>query len=110
MTEQRYFDRDLSWLSFNERVLLEAAKETVPLSGRINFLSIYSSNLDEFYRVRIPALMALQKIKKEKNSGYTAEIVQKVAEKIQNQQVIFGRILFERIIPLLKENGVHLIY
>ena len=58
--------RDISWLSFNERVLLEAAKENVPLVERINFLSIYSSNLDEFYRVRIPALMALQKIKKEK--------------------------------------------
>ena len=57
-----FFDRDISWLSFNGRVLAEAAKEAVPLLERIKFLSIYSSNLDEFYRVRMPAMMALQKI------------------------------------------------
>jgi polyphosphate kinase len=108
--EQRYFDRDLSWLSFNERVLLEAGKETVPLSDRINFLSIYSSNLDEFYRVRIPALLALQKIKKEKSSQPPAEILQKVTDKIHSQQELFGKILTEKIIPLLKENTVHLVY
>ena len=45
-----YFDRDLSWLSFNERVLNEARREGVPLMEKIRFLGIYSSNLDEFYR------------------------------------------------------------
>ena len=51
-----FLNRELSWLYFNERVLQEAADETVPLIERIKFLSIYSSNLEEFYRVRIATL------------------------------------------------------
>ena len=47
--DNRYFKRDISWLSFNYRVLLEAEDETLPLYERINFISIYSSNLEEFY-------------------------------------------------------------
>jgi len=48
-----YFDKELSWLSFNERVLQEASDETVPIVDRIRFLGIYSANLDEFFRVRV---------------------------------------------------------
>ena len=47
--DNRYFKRDISWLSFNYRVLLEAEDETLPLYERINLISIYSSNLEEFY-------------------------------------------------------------
>ena len=46
--ENRYFKRDISWLSFNYRVLLEAEDDSLPLYERINFISIYSSNLEEF--------------------------------------------------------------
>nr|WP_262919805.1 hypothetical protein [Niabella hibiscisoli] len=53
--------RDFSWLEFNERLLFEAADNTVPLAERLKFLSIYSSNLDEFSRVRIPTIIALGK-------------------------------------------------
>ena len=49
----RYFNRDMSWLSFNYRVLLEAADEQLPLYERINFIAIYTSNLEEFYKVRV---------------------------------------------------------
>ena len=49
MTENNYFDRDLSWLSFNDRVLQEAGDSSVPLYERIKFLAIYASNLDEFF-------------------------------------------------------------
>ena len=48
----QYFKRDLSWLSFNYRVLLEAEDDTLPIYERIKFLSIYSSNLEEFYEIR----------------------------------------------------------
>ena len=51
--ESKYFKRDISWLSFNYRVLLEAEDDTLPLYERINFISIYSSNLEEFYKIRV---------------------------------------------------------
>ena len=51
-----YIDRDLSWMYFNRRILQEAMKEQVPLLERLNFLGIYSSNLDEFFRVRMATL------------------------------------------------------
>ena len=57
--EVRYFNRDISWLSFNHRVLLEAEDEELPLYERINFISIYSSNLEEFYKVRVAELKAV---------------------------------------------------
>ena len=50
---RKYFKRDISWLSFNYRVLMEAMDHTVPLFDRIKFLSIYQSNQEEFYRVRV---------------------------------------------------------
>lgn len=50
-SKYNYFKRDISWLSFNYRVLLEALDEHLPLYERINFISIYSSNLEEFYKI-----------------------------------------------------------
>ena len=52
-SKYNYFKRDISWLSFNYRVLLEALDEHLPLYERINFISIYSSNLEEFYKIRV---------------------------------------------------------
>ena len=54
--ESIYINRELSWLAFNERVLLEAADLSVPLLERLKFLMIYQSNLAEFYRVRMGIL------------------------------------------------------
>ena len=93
-------DRDLSWLSFNERVLLEAGRNHVPLMERIRFLAIYSSNLDEFYRVRMPALMALQGIA---GSEDGAQLLSTVRETVVEQQNHFGRILRNHILPALRE-------
>ncbi|MBT8382252.1 MAG: hypothetical protein KJO59_07830, partial [Ignavibacteria bacterium] len=63
MVKQKYFNRELSWLSFNHRVLQEAKDKSVPLFERLKFLAIYSSNLDEFFRVRVASLRSLLALK-----------------------------------------------
>ncbi|MBB2145435.1 polyphosphate kinase 1 [Pedobacter sp. LMG 31464] len=110
--ENVFFDRDLSWLSFNERVLQEANRENVPLLERIKFLSIYSSNLDEFYRVRMPVLLALAKLsKKEKNNIQLEDgLLERANAAIQNQQQEYGQILKSTIIPQLRENKINFVY
>jgi polyphosphate kinase len=107
MAEETFFDRDLSWLSFNERVLMEAGKTNVPLLERINFLSIYSSNLDEFYRVRMPVLMAIDNY--EEVQGARNAFVQ-AKEDIDQQQRQFGEVLNQQIIPELLLNKINWIY
>ena len=52
-TDRQYEEKELSWLSFNERVLQEAMDKTVPLIERVRFLGIFSSNQDEFFKVRV---------------------------------------------------------
>ncbi len=114
MDQDVFFSRDISWLYFNGRVMEEAASEKVPLLERIKFLSIFSSNLDEFYRVRMPVLRALGKIgekNEEKiNADEQASILQQAREIINRQQNRFGEILREQLIPLFKSNNVHLVY
>lgn len=110
---ERYLDRDISWLSFNERVLLEAASAKVPLLEKVNFLSIYSSNLDEFYRVRIPALMALKKIsgkKGEDGKRFYKKILKQANTIVYKQQQLFGDLLVNEILPGLAAENVELVY
>lgn len=110
----KYFNRDVSWLSFNERVLQEANRTSLPVLERISFLSIYSSNLDEFYRVRMPVLQALNKLQKRKEDltpvSTQSDDLSNAREQIQQQQEQYGRILTQSILPQLNEKGVYLLY
>jgi len=111
--KKRFVSRDLSWLSFNGRVLDESARKDVPLLERLKFLAIYSSNLDEFYRVRIPVLMALKELKKKNitQSTYIKKgILKKVKKTVSIQQESFGHILQNEIIPALKTENIYLLY
>src|SRR5689334_11305700 len=108
-----YLNRDLSWLSFNHRVLMEAADTTVPLYSRISFLSIFSSNLDEFFRVRMPSIFAFTSISAKKTSlrdEYPKELAKQVQATVFQHQEDFGRLLKQQILPELKENHIHLYY
>jgi polyphosphate kinase len=105
-----FFDRDLSWLGFNHRVLMEASDNNVPLMERLKFLSIYSSNLDEFYRVRIPTLLSLKKIEKAKGAVQFSALVATIEGIIVSQMKQLGDILEQQIIPLLAQHKIHLVY
>jgi len=107
MEEYLFFNRDLSWLSFNERVLMEAESDRVPLLERIRFLSIYSSNLDEFYRVRMPVLMALDNF--DDRNGLNNPYV-KAQFLINQQQERFGHLLKNQVLPALKNENIHWLY
>lgn len=107
MGNKHMTDRDISWLSFNERVLQEAARPEVPLLERLKFLSIYSSNLDEFYRVRIPALIALRQIDAHAVPDNIPEVVNNI---IARQQQQFGKLFREELLPLLRQQHIHFLY
>nr|WP_121272354.1 polyphosphate kinase 1 [Pedobacter schmidteae] len=106
MEKAVFFNRDLSWLGFNERVLLEADKATVPLLERINFLAIYSSNLDEFYRVRIPVLMAVDEFSENDEDGNLARAKSEINRQLQK----FGAIISTQILPELEKHHIYWIY
>lgn len=101
------FDRDISWLSFNERVLREAQNNEVPIGERFTFLAIYSSNSDEFFRVRIPVLMGLHKISRGETPNPQIETIKEIIEK---QQQLFGQILQQTLRALRSDHRINLLY
>lgn len=108
------FNRDLSWLTFNHLVLKQAKKPEVPLYERLRFLAIFSSNLDEFFRVRYPAIVAFSKLDKKtikKEALIPGEdIPDKIQDNINNQLQEFGDTLLNHLIPELKEKKIFFYY
>lgn len=108
----RYIHRDYSWLDFNYRVLQEAKDPNVPLLERIKFLAIYSSNLDEFFRVRVASHRHLLKVGKKtmRELDYDPEsVLIKIQEIVSAQTAEFGEIFHDQIIPELKRQGIYLV-
>lgn len=112
VVQNLFFDRDLSWLTFNGRVLDEAGRDNVPLLEKIKFLSIYSSNLDEFYRVRMPVLLALEKLSKKDSNNIAVDdnLLDKANAEIHAQQQKYGAILREIVKPQLLTNHINFVY
>jgi len=112
MAEKLFFDRELSWLSFNHRVLQEAKDLSVPVYERLKFFAIYSSNLDEFFRVRVASLRSLLNLKEKSQAALPFQpriLLKKIKEAVNNQQEEFGRIYSKEIIPKLTEENIFLV-
>ncbi len=104
--------RDLSWLSFNHRVLQEAADRKNPLYERIRFLAIYSSNLDEFFRVRVASVRALLDLKKKtaKRLDFDpAELLARITKVVTLQQEEFGDIFRNSIRRELRRKRIAIV-
>ena len=110
--EPYMMNRELSWLKFNERVLNEAGNPAVPLAERLTFASIYQSNLDEFYRVRVGTLMDQMESKevvRENKTNMTSEqqvkaILQETRDLDQKKAAIYEQLMGE-----LEPKGIRLI-
>ncbi|MEJ0014191.1 MAG: RNA degradosome polyphosphate kinase [Actinomycetota bacterium] len=107
----RLIDRELSWLAFNERVMELAEDVTVPLLERCRFLAIFSSNLDDFYMIRVATLKRKLEsgVTKSNTAGFTpvqlmSEIAQKTEELLQRQSIAFHDV----ILPDLSKYGIEL--
>lgn len=104
----KYFRRDLSWLSFNYRLLLEAEDTTLPIYERIKFLSIYSSNLEEFYEIRVAehrATIMRNAFADESTEEALATLTEITAE-VNRQQREYYRIFGEIIISELQRQNI----
>lgn len=108
VSNYRYFNRDLSWLSFNYRVLLEAKDERLPVYERIKFLSIYSSNLEEFYKIRVSGYhnTLLKSIKDDNATKEALRILTEINKEVTAQEEEYYRIFHDSILPELKKNHI----
>ncbi|MBN8679743.1 MAG: polyphosphate kinase 1 [Chitinophagales bacterium] len=107
-----YTHRDASWLSFNYRVLQEAKDPAVPLLERLKFLAIYSSNLDEFFRIRVAGIRKLKKVGKKTRARLDfdpADLLKNIHLIVNRQQEEFSEIFEKQIVPELRKHHVHIL-
>lgn len=105
-------NRELSWLKFNERVLNEAGNPKVPLAERLTFVSIYQSNLDEFYRVRVGTLMDqmdVSEVVRENKTNMTSEEQVKAIIRATRELEEKKMVIYEQLMGELEPKGIRLI-
>ncbi|MCL4119668.1 UNVERIFIED_CONTAM: hypothetical protein GTU68_028927 [Idotea baltica] len=117
MKPVKYINREISWLSFNERVLQEAEDPRVPLLERLKFLGIYSNNLDEFFRDKVAALKRLARLEKkalitpndfEILGENPVEVLNSITDVSRNQHHRFNK-AYERILKELEKENIYII-
>lgn len=108
----KYFDRDLSWLRFNQRVLQEVKDERNPIYERLKFAAIFSSNLDEFFEVRIAEIRRIKSLDKplrKKLISKPNRLLKSIKKGINNLEEEFDEVLYKQLIPQLETAGVRII-
>lgn len=111
-TKFPYYERELSWLSFNHRVLQEAGDPENPLYERLKFLAIYSSNLDEFFRVRVASLRHMIHFSEKARSklGYDpVKLHREILKEVEYQQQEFLDIFYRQVIPALRKENIYVV-
>jgi len=103
-----FYPRELSWLSFNARVLQEAADESVPLIERMRFLGIFSNNSDEFFRVRVAEVRRLISVSSGANKQYFKDLLAAILKRVVELQREFDRI-YEITIRALAARKIYLV-
>ncbi|MCV7232606.1 RNA degradosome polyphosphate kinase [Mycobacterium branderi] len=112
LPENRYLNRELSWLDFNARVLALAADTSLPLLERAKFLAIFASNLDEFYMVRVAGLKRRDEMGLSVRSadGLTPrEQLRRIGEQTQQIASRHARVFLDSVRPALAEEGIHVV-
>ncbi len=110
MTEPRFFQRELSWLAFNRRVLEEAQDDRNPLLERARFLGIVSSNLDEFCMVRLPGLHGLVEEADPDFSGMDrGALLDEVYHRLRRQSADQCRCWNQQLLPALADSGLRIV-
>lgn len=106
-----FFNRELSWLSFNERVLQEAIDERNPLIERIRFLGIFSNNRDEFFRVRVATVKRMLELGKQARKQLYDDpehVLELIKKEVQRQQNLFDK-TFEHLLGELKKHDIDIL-
>ncbi|GAK76156.1 polyphosphate kinase [Nonlabens ulvanivorans] len=106
---KKEYNRDLSWLRFNHRVLQEAADDRNPLVERLKFLAIFSSNLDEFFKVRVSEIRKIKELDKPLRKKLITKpnrLLAKIKTQVDLQQKEFGKIFYTILLPALEKEDI----